>query len=257
MIATQKQILGALAPTLEPLNKVEQLRIFELEFPKFWATEQLTQWTEHNVPSMPLELAAVLCRLSNGANLKLKSRITKQVDSALHESIWKELQVPFEPLSEFDVLDALLALITGRTTEVVQYSTESNLLTQAYNAELTSIDVLLAFELAGLPAPRKWEVWRKPDEEHVPSRGTCAAHPAYGNFTVHFHNGEKALITTPTGLAEVIRVEAIENANVSILDRLIKTNLKKPAKSTSDKAKFPEINEEQINALAAKWANIA
>lgn len=109
--------------------------------------------------------------------------------------------------------------------------------------------VLLGFELAGIPAPKDYDTWRKPDGIDVPERCTMRYATQYGTSTVHYTNGETALITTGDGKrAELVKVKHMDNAAVKEL-----SDLKKSLRPKSDKVKEEKITDESIKALAAKW----
>lgn len=108
--------------------------------------------------------------------------------------------------------------------------------------------VLLGFELAGLQAPSDYDDWRLPDGYNVPTRAIIKSNPKWGTVTVHYTNGELALITSGDGkTAEVVYVKRMENASTSDLKGFLETNKEK--KVREEKLDI----EKAAKELASKW----
>lgn len=108
--------------------------------------------------------------------------------------------------------------------------------------------VALAFELAGVPAPRNLESWRKPSGVDVPEKATILSDPDFGTATVHYHDGLFALVSSADRMqVKLVHLQHIESAATEELKGFIKALKKNDYKTKKERV------EEDGAALAAKW----
>jgi len=207
----------------------------------------------------------VMHELMTSTVLTVPIEVRPIFETQLDHNDYKKLQIPVEPIEDERDRLVCLAWLIWPSKRLDLVGRELNLLRQAYNAELLRasytettdskgklvkrIDpgiVTLAFELAGIQAPWDYTFWREPDNQEVPRAGNMPNLPSLGNVVVHYHNGERALVTGAGGtVAQVVNVTSIE----SMYDGFIKniTKEKKP-KQTREEATL-----EKGKALAAKF----
>lgn len=224
-------------------------------------------------------------KLTSFEEWKIPVRIRSRVQSTLPTTVWDSLQVPIEHLSGLDkhlawawccnekhpcvlvphegehnlLVQAIEAGIvinrynnTGKTTQPVWADDKTITVPSEPIFELDRGSVLLAFELAGIAAPKEYDDWREPDGVNIPTRATLRHARHMGEVRVHYTNGEMALVTSESGMkAELMHVKYMESSASEVLKAL--TQNSKPKKDKKESTREAKVTEEDIKALAAKW----
>lgn len=108
--------------------------------------------------------------------------------------------------------------------------------------------VLLAFELAGLPAPKSYDDWRLPDGDNVPLTAT-SSDATLGTMTVHYTNGELALVTSGDGMrAKVVHTKSLRSAAVETL-----RGLSGRAEGATVRESKEKLTQDEAKSLASKF----
>lgn len=111
--------------------------------------------------------------------------------------------------------------------------------------------VLLAFELAGLPAPKSYDDWRLPDGDNVPLLA-ISSDSSLGTMTVHYTNGELALVTSGDGMrAKVVHVKSLRSAAVETLRGL--RGRAEGANHAGVREAKAQLTQDEAKALASKF----
>lgn len=221
----------------------------------------------------PDMLVATLKELTSYTELRLHVEI-KPRSEAEQSLVWDSVQVPIEPFK--DKYSQALALAwcvnEKRACELVPFLSEPNLLVQAVRAQLrinrfevkhvvdkaTKLtkevqfldrgSVLLAFELAGLPAPKSYDDWRLPDGDNVPLQAT-STDSSLGTMTVHYTNGELALVTSGDGMrAKVVHVKSLRSSAAEIV-----RGLSGRAEGATVRESKEKLTQADAKALASKF----
>jgi len=231
------------------------------------AREEATKWASIYITSelnkVDVKIATKTLRLlTSNATWNVAVRILPISKTLLQYGIWSGLQVPIEPSS--DVIDNILLAAwianPAHSINLVRLEDDIPLLSQAVNANLPSLDktvtpvlnhcnqlvytsqngikheylypVQLAFELAGIPSPKNWEVWREPDGINVPFTAYVPHNEPLGSIRILYHDGEMALIISGDQLrVELIHLKRLESAALEGVNSLIATNTKKKERS--------------------------
>lgn len=234
----------------------------------------------HNADNID-HVTEVLREVAEPLTRYIRVRILPKDQSALHPDIYSSVQIPFEPFSRWqDELLALFWVLNNRKNLVfINFPGEPTLLGQAYLAGLINhtskretpdneykdgdgtihrhasppktenytihSEILLGFDLAGLEAPFNYERWRTPDGIQCPLRATVRGFDHYGDCVIHWHDGERALVST-AGFkqAHVVKVKSLVSTAISEIAGFV-------AKAKSPKQ--PELTDAQIKELANKY----
>lgn len=221
----------------------------------------------------PSERHEIVKELTSYSELHLTCEIKPR--SEAEQSMWDELQVPIEPFVSYWQCAIALAWCCNesRACVLVPKEGQANLLVQAVRAQLhinrfevkqvydksTKLtkevqfldrgSVLLAFELAGLPAPKSYDDWRLPDGDNVPLMAVARWLPEMGTMTVHYTNGMSALVTSGDGMrAKLVEVKHLKSAAANLVN-----GLSNRAKGATVRESKEKLTQDEAKSLASKF----
>lgn len=233
------------------MSMVSQLEIAQAD-PKNWAVNELklrlAECQHHELQNYIFRCA----QSSWFVNVTIRAEYDSELPTYLRETC----QVPIEPESITSLYDDDLLLLTwiinpSHSLELIQHPGAPCLIAQAREAGL-KLDMLLAFELSGVPAPRVYDNWREPDGVDIPLKADVKGMPHYGAVTTLYTNGELALVLLgDRSKCEQVHVKSLISAVPAAIAGFTATNTKRAV--PADLGHGKELSDEEVKVVAAKF----